>query len=761
MKSSIRLLVLFSLFAFPLLLWGAVFPAEAGGSRTFPDGDEPIVRMAGKTGQGAPLVRIGLAPSTRVLVSSSGRFQVLDAASLRPVWKEAYDAELAVVVEGGSGGSAGSLYRIQVGAFSSETAAEREKTKLASKYGVEGKVHFVPDRGSYRVRLGGSEDRQALTPLLERLRADGMKGLWISEEPKKAVTGASLRLVDTGTYESERSSASRLLVVPAGSRAVQVEGVAYRGVIELRIDRYGKIRPVNWVELESYLRGVVPAELGPEVWPELEALKAQAVAARTYVWKNLGQFGEDGYDLCATPRCQVYKGIPAEHPLSDRAIQGTRGRILTWKGKPISALYTATCGGHTEDAVNIFPEEDAPYLKGVPCRAEKDALQDHAGTVAGRGMQVLRSETGSDITRDHALLAAAGVIDWEGSDGASRILAVEGVRSMAGKLGRLTGRTPEAVPGAGSNSPTPFLTLGEAAEALVQALGWGERPQVLMEAEDVQAVLRDPETGSLPESQRKALAYLALSEGLAPYPDGAYRVEEPPTLGRVAPVLVKVGEAYDAFHLKTGTVAALKGNRLRLVRGKGEVRLEFGDAPRLFGRSGGRVVPAKNLELWPGDKVRYRAGADGRIDFLELLPPVKGVADDRSSSLYTWETRKTRRQVEKAINRRVSIGTLKDLKALRRGVSGRIVELEVAGSKATTVVRGFDLRNLLGLRESLAVIEIQRDAGGKIESVVFAGKGWGHGVGLCQVGAYGMALRGKTFKEILAHYYQGASLGKI
>ena len=113
------------------------------------------------------------------------------------------------------------------------------------------------------------------------------------------------------------------------------------------------------------------------------------------------------------------------------------------------------------------------------------------------------------------------------------------------------------------------------------------------------------------------------------------------------------------------------------------------------------------------------------------------------------------------INRRIAIGTLKDLRAVRRGVSGRIVELEVQGTRATTVVKGFDLRNLLGLRESLAVIEIQRDAGGGVESVVFAGKGWGHGVGLCQVGAYGMALRGKTYQEILAHYYQGAVLGSI
>ena len=74
------------------------------------------------------------------------------------------------------------------------------------------------------------------------------------------------------------------------------------------------------------------------------------------------------------------------------------------------------------------------------------------------------------------------------------------------------------------------------------------------------------------------------------------------------------------------------------------------------------------------------------------------------------------------------------------------------------MVRGFDIRRLLGLRETLTVIEVQRDASGKLEAVVFAGKGWGHGVGLCQVGAYGMALRGSDYREILSHYYRGTRI---
>ena len=84
------------------------------------------------------------------------------------------------------------------------------------------------------------------------------------------------------------------------------------------LNGFGELRPINWVGLEQYLLGVVPAELGPEVWPEPQALRAQAVAARTYVWRNRGQFADEGFDLCATPRCQVYHGVDVEHPMSDR-----------------------------------------------------------------------------------------------------------------------------------------------------------------------------------------------------------------------------------------------------------------------------------------------------------------------------------------------------------------------------------------------------------------------------------------------------------
>jgi stage II sporulation protein D len=439
--------------------------------------------------------------------------------------------------------------------------------------------------------------------------------------------------------------------------------------------------------------------------------------------------------------------------LSDRAVWSTRGEILTWKGDPIVALYTATCGGHTEDGGEIFPEHDGPYLKGVPCRAEAEAVATLGATVKGRTIPVVIDETGADVTRDWTLLQAAGIVPEESSATAERAIEAAVLRNWTATLARRAG-----LPAPPGDGPGKVDTLGRAAAALLLDLGWTERARVLVAREDVSALLRDPTTAALAEDQRRALAYLAWLEAVRPFPEGGFRPDQPATGARLAPALVRIGESYRAFGLKPATVAGVGAGGLRLVRGKGSVKLPVAPDAALFTRSGGRATARAGIELWPGDSVRYRTGSAGTIDFLEVQPPIKGTSDDRSARVYSWEVRKTRRQVEQAINRRVSVGRLEGFEIVRRGVSGRIVELRVVGSRSSAVVVGFDVRRLLDLRESLLVIEPQRGADGTIEAVVFAGKGWGHGVGLCQVGAYGMALRGADYAEILAHYYRGSRI---
>lgn len=311
-----------------------------------------------------------------------------------------------------------------------------------------------------------------------------------------------LRLLETGD-ELERA-----LVQPwEASELLAADATPYRGVLEVLPGEGARIHVVNVVPLEDYLRGVVPNELAPEAFPQIEAQKAQAVAARSYVLAHLGDYASRGYDVCATAACQVYRGASSEHPLTDRAVAETRGVVATWRGRPIHAFYTSTCGGHTEEGTAVF-EDGAPYLRGVACPTEQ-ALTDPA---------------------------------------------------------------------------------------------------------------------------------------------------------------------------------------------------------------------------------------------------------ERGGS---WEVRLRPDQVARAVARYGNVGRVVDLVPTRVGVSGRVVELRVVGTEGDLDLRGQRVRLGLGLRESLFVLHKETGPQGDVERFVITGKGWGHGVGLCQVGASGMARAGASFEDILRHYYTGVAVSPL
>ncbi|MDD5080157.1 MAG: SpoIID/LytB domain-containing protein [Candidatus Omnitrophica bacterium] len=136
---------------------------------------------------------------------------------------------------------------------------------------------------------------------------------------------------------------------------------SYRGQIEVNVIPAG-LSVINKVSLEEYLYSVVPSEM-PASWPK-EALKAQAIAARSEALTKLGRHKNEGFDFCPEVHCQVYAGVENESPNTNQVVDETRGLFLTYKGKPVDAIYSSCCGGNTQD--NIFSsKEDFPYLCGV------------------------------------------------------------------------------------------------------------------------------------------------------------------------------------------------------------------------------------------------------------------------------------------------------------------------------------------------------------------------------------------------------------
>jgi len=135
----------------------------------------------------------------------------------------------------------------------------------------------------------------------------------------------------------------------------------YRGDIVI-YNIQGALTVVNSLPLEEYLLGVVPSEM-PSKW-NIEAHKAQAIAARSYALANLNKHGSKGYDLKDTPHDQAYGGASSETPQTTRAVLSTRGEVLTYDNKIIPAYYHASAGGKTLEAGQVW-NHDLPYIQSV------------------------------------------------------------------------------------------------------------------------------------------------------------------------------------------------------------------------------------------------------------------------------------------------------------------------------------------------------------------------------------------------------------
>ena len=137
----------------------------------------------------------------------------------------------------------------------------------------------------------------------------------------------------------------------------------YGGSLKIQPNAYGDYTLVNKVPLETYLRGVVPHEIGSNA--PFVAAQAQTIIARTYALRNTRRFQADNYELCATTHCQVYYGLSETSPMADKAINSTKGLVLTYKNELVDALYSSTTGGVTASFTDIWNGEERPYLKSV------------------------------------------------------------------------------------------------------------------------------------------------------------------------------------------------------------------------------------------------------------------------------------------------------------------------------------------------------------------------------------------------------------
>lgn len=208
--------------------------------------------------------------------------------------------------------------------------------------------------------------------------AAGQGSVTISSAVGKGVaqteTGKSVSLAAGQSYDvrwqagaflvgREKLRGEVLIIRPSdkSDEGLALDGRRYRGSLELR-HRGAGLTAVNIVPVDDYLLSVVPEEM-PTDWPA-EALKAQSVAARSFALKSRGRHAAEGYDLCTTTHCQLYKGIASEKTASTAAVRATRGEVLTYGGQPIEALFHTDSGGMTESSEDVWGSH-VPYLRAV------------------------------------------------------------------------------------------------------------------------------------------------------------------------------------------------------------------------------------------------------------------------------------------------------------------------------------------------------------------------------------------------------------
>ncbi len=539
------------------------------------------------------------------------------------------------------------------------------------------------------------------------------------------------------------------------SAPVRFNDKPFRGKIEVFANMRGALTVVNVIGLEDYVRGVVPNELS---YPAIEALKAQAIAARTYALKNRGQFSAEGYDLLPTTRSQVYRGLSSETVLTSRAVEETRGMIATYNGEPINALYTSTCGGRTEDAENIF-NTAVPYLKGRECAAEGKAAFAPFMIRSSRELFDIKDERDLVFARDAAVLAISGFAvpaDKVSSSWLSSHLSSSEAREWLTVVARLARniafRSPDD-----AVKPPAFST------ALIAAVYGDARADTLLNNADADYLLGFHDGDQIPAVNRADVAMLLRDGALSLFADATLRPNESMSRARALHAIARLLESRNLLALQKGTSRAASGGIMMLRSNKGkDLPIVVNREVFLFREFGDNLFQMKSLALVGAEPVVFHVNSKGEVDYLEVRPAANGAAADRFSSVTNWTAELSLSAVQSRLGRSVrGVGAITDLHIAARGSSRRVIDLEVVGTQGVGHIRGGRIRSALGLKEQLFVIDRVYNENDRVAGFVFTGRGWGHGVGMCQFGAYGLAKQGFTVDQILKTYYTGIELTKM
>ncbi|WLT32649.1 SpoIID/LytB domain-containing protein [Geothrix sp. PMB-07] len=684
-----------------------------------------------------PPLKIGIdTQATEWIVSLEGGGQICDRSG-KPLLRLGPDEKLRLWWDSRGVSDPTTEYRVQVGKphTSAEAAALMKRLKDLGEAPERVKI---PDADTWRVLTGHFQEAAEAEPVLQKLQDLGFEELWVASESRTSAIrkGRALYAI-TDRYERKALPLTGVWLKPSGElTSLQGKG-RYRGKVEIFPNAQGRLTVVNTLDLETYLRGVVPKEMGAWEFPSLEALKAQAVAARTYAVANRGKRAADGFDMGDTVADQVYGGRDGEQSLTDRAVLETEGLFATYGGRPIQALFMANCGGHTTDVGQVFGGQ-APYLRAVSCYAPKPVTLPYASGVAVP-LESAQPWLSWELLR---LASVAIPTDWLSGERLARPATfgdlAQPVRALQQRL---------------ALEARPLNRDGNLYLGLAKAFGFQRLVEGQERPQDAAYFLPDLTTEAT--TQDRLLAAFLTRRGVVPA--SAWAASEPISLRQALQVLGRLWQELEAFTPGEGSL--LLDRQVRRKRG-GPEPLPL--APTLLvveeGPDGSlRLLPKADIQV--GDRLKWIPGEGGPTQVLVRRLDPDGAAWDRYNPTAHWRVEYTESDLLATVSKRIKVSGIRDLRADYNN-QGRVEELTLVDTQgAAHKVHGMHIRGLLGLKDN--VFRWLTVGQGANRRWIFYGRGWGHGLGMCQTGAYGMALEGATFQQILQHYYPGTNLQRV
>jgi stage II sporulation protein D len=382
----------------------------------------------------------------------------------------------------------------------------------------------------------------------------------------------------------------------------------------------------------------------------------------------------------------------------------------------------------------MFPGRNDPWLKRAKC-VELEML-----TLDGRADSGLLSETQLNARLFAAMADLGETSSWAARDVAR---AVDAAMTLAGHHER--------------NQPLPASSRRrDVLEYLDAIMGLAAKARVVTLPEDRKYFF--PQSGNVETTAYQAAAFL-VKYGIWPaqFIDRV-RLDEAMPREELYAFLGAWLREQTLTKDAEGKILSIAGRKLSL-KNKGEVTSHTLPAGiPIFRKLGDRWQEYKSVPVLIGDRATVVTGPDKRIAALVVQANYDGAAFDRTSSFSNWTRSYRADELVTSINRRNPIKELVDIRPVRIDESKRVAELEVtaeAGRKFT--LKGLPVRWSLNVPDNLFVYDKHQDPDG-VDRYTFYGKGWGHGTGMCQVGAYGMAFRGWTFDRILRHFYTGVEV---